>query len=110
MLNKPEAAMRCITITYQYSGDEARWRAAIDDFLAAIAADPVTAEGFSYQVAVADDGVSRIHWGHWDSQDTLKHLQSQAFFKTFSGHVKTFAGDSLTATGANVVTRTESGW
>ena len=35
--------MRGITITYRYDGDEAPWRAAIDQFLSAIDADPALA-------------------------------------------------------------------
>ena len=46
--------MRSITITYQYDGDEETWRAAIDDFVGALNADPVIADKFAYQVAVAD--------------------------------------------------------
>ncbi|MFW8635004.1 hypothetical protein [Cribrihabitans pelagius] len=59
--------MRGITITYAYSGDEDAWRQATSEFIAAIDADPAAAGKFTYQVAVADDGETRIHWGRWDT-------------------------------------------
>lgn len=101
--------MRGITITYTYSGDEGQWRSAIDTFLTAIDADTRLTGRFTYQVAVADDGSTRIHWGRWDEKATVDHLQAQPFFKTFAGHVKAFAGDSLRNTPHDVVTKT-SGW
>jgi quinol monooxygenase YgiN len=42
-------------------------------------------------VAVADNGVTRVHWGRWDSEATLKHVQSQEYFATFAAKVKEFA-------------------
>lgn len=97
--------MRCITITYEYSGDDAPWRAAIDDFINAVNSDGAIDGIFSYQVAVADNGTTRIHWGRWDSAETLAHVQSQEYFKTFAARLKAMAGDSLSPTGANVVIR-----
>ncbi|MBD3664601.1 hypothetical protein [Sulfitobacter aestuariivivens] len=101
--------MRGITITYSYDGDEAIWRSAIAAFITAIEADPDIAGKFVYQVAVADDGKTRIHWGRWDSTDTLTHLQSQPYFKTFASSIKDFAGGPPTATGHDVTQKT-TGW
>lgn len=94
--------MRGITITYSFDGDEADWQATTDAFVAAIDADPEVAGKFSYQVAVADDGKSRFHWGRWDSQDTLAHVQSQPYFKAFAEKVREFAGGAPVATGHDV--------
>lgn len=99
--------MRGITITYDYSGDEAPWRAAIQDFIDALDGDPGAAN-FSYQVSVADNGVSRIHWGRWDSQDTLAHVQSQDYFKTFAAKVGEFSGGSHKPVPADVTVKTSS--
>ncbi|SMP17711.1 hypothetical protein [Shimia sagamensis] len=82
--------MRCITITYDYDGDDMVWVATCEAFINAVGNDPA-AQGFSYQVAVADNGVTRIHWGRWDSEATLKHVQSQEYFATFAARVKEFA-------------------
>lgn len=98
--------MRSITITYEYSGDETVWREAIDGFIAALNADPVTAKKFSYQVAVADNGTTRIHWGLWDSTETLAHMQSQDYFKTFAGKLRDLAGGPPANTAADIVTKT----
>lgn len=98
--------MRSITITYQYDGDEAEWRAAIDGFINALNADAAISDKFSYQVAVADDGKTRIHWGRWDTAETLKHVQSQDYFATFAGKVREFSGGAPSNTGADIVTRT----
>ncbi len=98
--------MRSITITYEYSGDDAPWRAAIDGFITALNDDAKIPGTFSYQVAVADNGATRIHWGRWDNADTLAHVQSQDYFKTFAGLLKGMAGDTLSPTGTDVVTRT----
>lgn len=83
--------MRTITITYAYHGDEQAWTETCEAFINAVANDP-DAEGFAYQVAVADDGVSRVHWGRWDSASTLAHVQAQAYFQSFSERVRAFAG------------------
>lgn len=101
--------MRGITITYKYSGPEDAWREAMETFIAAINADRDVAGKFTYQVAVADDGETRIHWGRWDSQETLKTLQSRDYFGTFAGKVREFAGGQPTNTGADIHFKTE-GW
>lgn len=97
--------MRGITISYDYSGDEAPWRAAIEDFISALDADPA-ATNFTYQVSVADNGISRIHWGRWDNQDTLTHVQSQDYFKTFAAKVGEFSGGSHKPVPANLALKT----
>lgn len=101
--------MRGITITYKYSGDETEWKAAIDEFISALDNDADLAGRFTYQVAVADDGETRIHWGRWDSAETLQHMQSQPYFATFAGKVKEFAGGAPNATPHDIVTKT-AGW
>ncbi len=84
-----------ILIRYTYSGDEDAWRAAVDNFIAAINGDAELGGRFSYSVNVAGDGESRIHVGRWDSDETLALVQSRDYFKTFAGKVQEFAGDSL---------------
>ncbi len=84
--------MNGILIQYDYDGDEGAWLAAVEDFVAAIDDDPVLRGRFSYRVNVAADGVSRVHVGRWDSEETLTHLQSQDFFKAFAAKVGEFAG------------------
>ena len=64
--------MRGITITYKYDGPEEAWRDLTGAFIAAIDADPAVAGKFTYQVMTADDGITRVHWGRWDSDETLK--------------------------------------
>ena len=101
--------MRGITITYAYDGDETDWQQATGAFIAAINADPAVAGKFTYQVAVADDGQSRFHWGRWDNAETLAHVQSQAYFKTFAAKVREFADGVLSATGHDITGKT-AGW
>ncbi len=101
--------MRGITITYSYSGDEAAWTRATSDFIDAIDSDPAVAGKFTYQVAVADDGETRIHWGRWDNAETLAHVQSQDYFKTFAAKVRDFAGGAPTAIGHDVK-NSSAGW
>ena len=101
--------MRGITITYSYDGDETAWRDTITTFINQIENDPRLAGRLLYQVAVADDGKTRFHWGRWDSPETLAHLQGQDFFKTFAGKVRDFANGGPVATGHDTVVKT-SGW
>ena len=101
--------MRGITITYEYDGPEEEWRAAMDAFIAAIDGDPDVAGKFTYQVAVADDGKTRFHWGRWDTQETLKTMQSRDYFAEFAGKVREFSGGGPTNTAHDVVTKT-GGW
>lgn len=98
--------MRAITITYTYSGDETVWQAAIDAFVSALDADTELDGRFCYQVAVADDKETRIHWGRWDSAETLAHVQAQPYFKDFAGKVRGFAGGAPNATGHDIVAKT----
>ncbi|MBE1285912.1 MAG: hypothetical protein GJ676_21540 [Rhodobacteraceae bacterium] len=101
--------MRAITITYQYNGPEHDWQQAIDAFIAALESDSRLKGRFEYQVAVADDNQTRIHWGRWDDPNTLAYLQAQSFFKDFATKIRGFSGNGPTATGHNVVAKT-SGW
>ncbi|WP_299348270.1 hypothetical protein [uncultured Shimia sp.] len=98
--------MRSITITYEYAGPDAPWRALVESFIAALDSDDGIPGSFSYQVAVADNGTTRIHWGRWDSAETLAHVQAQDYFKSFAGALKDLAGDTLSPTGTNVMART----
>jgi hypothetical protein len=91
-------AMGAILIRYNYDGDDAPWREALETFVSKINADPKLAGRFRYEAGVMGDGAQRVHVGHWDSEETLKHLQAQPFFKEFSGKVQGFAGDTLAAT------------
>lgn len=101
--------MRGITITYRFDGNEADWQAATQGFISAIDADAEIAGKFTYQVAVADDGVTRIHWGRWDTPETLAHVQSQQYFKDFAAKVRDFAGGAPNAAGHDIVAKT-TGW
>jgi hypothetical protein len=87
-----------IIIRYSYDGDEADWQRVIDAFLAAIATDPDVQGRFRYVVTVGTDGVTRTHIGRWDSEETLKTLQTRDYFATSSQAIKGFAGDTLEAT------------
>ena len=101
--------MRGITITYEYGGPEEAWTEAMQRFISAIDADPDVAGKFTYQVAVADDGKTRIHWGRWDTQETLKTVQSRAYFSTFADAVRSLAGGPPNTIGADVMLKT-NGW
>jgi len=101
--------MRTITIRYDYSGPEADWQAATVAFIDAIDKDPEIPGTFTYQVAVADNGTSRVHWGRWDSAETLAHVQAQDYFKTFAARIGEFAGGAQIAFQAEVANLTR-GW
>ncbi len=101
--------MRCITITYDYDGPEEAWTSLTGAFLAALDADKALAGKFTYQIAVADNGKSRVHWGRWDSEETLAKVQSQAYFKVFAAGLRELASDPPTTLGANVAGKT-AGW
>lgn len=98
--------MQSIHIDYQFTGDQTQWQETIDGFIAAINDDPRLKDRFHYQVfSLGEDG-RKIHIGRWDAQETLDHLQSQPFFKTFASAVKGFAGDTLKPTRGEQVTST----
>ena len=48
-------------------------------------------------VSVAGDGVTRSHTGRWDTEATLKTLQSRDYFKSFAETLKGLADGSLDA-------------
>lgn len=85
-----------VSIRYSYDGDETVWRAAVDAFIEAVNADADIRGKFSYAVSVAGDG-TRSHVGRWDSDSTLKALQSRDYFKTFSQAIQGFADGTLDA-------------
>ena len=87
-----------ILIQYNYDGDEGAWMAAVEEFTAAIDADPALAGKFSYRVNIAADGVGRVHVGRWDAEETVAHLQGQDFFKRFAAKIGEFAGGAPNAT------------
>lgn len=89
--------MQGILIQYSYDGDEAAWQEAVDGFLGNIAADSRLRDRFNYRVFQKNEDGTRVHIGTWDVDETLAHLQSQPFFKEFSGTLKGMAGDSLAA-------------
>ncbi len=89
--------MQGILIQYSYDGDENDWQKAVDGFLANIAADDRLVGRFNYRVFQKNEDGSRVHLGTWDTDETLGHLQSQPFFKEFSGAVKAMSGDTLQA-------------
>ena len=98
--------MRSITIRYEYDGAEDIWETLINTFVNALNADPAINMQFKYQVAIADDGKTRIHWGLWDSEETLKAMQSQDYFKTFATGLRDLIGGPPDALGADVFSRT----
>jgi hypothetical protein len=87
-----------ITIVYEYSGDEAAWKKATSDFIAAIDSDKEIAGRLHYRVNKARDGNRRVHWGWWDSPETVAKMQSRDYFKTFSAKVREMAGGTLSST------------
>jgi hypothetical protein len=89
-------------------GDEAAWQRAVDAFFYAIAADPEVQGRFRYVVTVGTDGVTRTHFGRWDSAQTLETVQARDYFKAFAGSVRGFAGDTLEATRMRVCGETGS--
>jgi hypothetical protein len=93
-----KATMGTQIVEYSYSGDEEVWRETIETFFANIAADPEISKGFTYQVFVRDDGVTRLHIPVWRDQSVLERLQAQPFFREFADTVKGFAGDTLKIT------------
>ncbi|MGH1463733.1 MAG: hypothetical protein ACRBBQ_00085 [Cognatishimia sp.] len=97
--------MRSITIRYEYDGDEAPWHDAMHAFITALNNDPA-AQNFNYQVTVAEDGITRLHWGRWDSAETLAHVQSQDYFKAFAAKVKGFADGVPNNTVTNLTLKT----
>ncbi len=95
-----------IVIDYNFSGDEAAWREAIDTFLGHIDADDRLKGRFSYQVNTCKEGPGRIHIGNWDDETTLKHMQSQPYFPEFATKLKGFANGSLKSTGFKCLGKT----
>ncbi|MCP4384234.1 MAG: hypothetical protein GY798_22965 [Hyphomicrobiales bacterium] len=99
--------MEGIIVRYRYDGDDAPWRSTINRFIDAINADEAVKGRFRYSVTIAKDGVGRTHIGRWDSDETLKTVQSRDYFKQFSEAVQEFAGDTLEPGRMEVVASTD---
>ena len=95
-----------ILIEYDYSGDEAAWQNAVNAFVENIEGDTRLTGRFSYQVNVKKDGIGRVHYGQWDNEDTLAHLQSQPWFKDFAAKVRDFAGGAPKNAGLDCYVKT----
>ncbi len=87
--------MHEISIRYEFSGNETEWEAAISAFIAAVNNDAEIAGKFHYRVNKAKEGNQRIHWGWWDTPETVQTLQSRDYFKAFAATLKGFAGSTL---------------
>ncbi len=101
--------MRSITMRYEYSGPEDEWRAVVGAFIETIDADADVAGKLTCQVAVADDGKSRIHLGRWSSQETLRTMQLREYFARFSDGLRRLIGGQPSNTSTEVVMKT-TGW
>lgn len=86
--------MKNVYVDYNYQGDEQEWQQTIVDFINAVEADERLKGEFHYQVFKLPEG-RRVHIGRWSSDEVLKTLQSQDFFKQFAGKIKALAGDTL---------------
>jgi quinol monooxygenase YgiN len=87
-----------ITISYALSGDEADWREAVDTFVDSLNHDDEIRGRFHYHVFSSKEGSEKVHWGLWDSPETLQIVQSRDYFRTFAAAVRKFGGDSLKTT------------
>ena len=99
--------MRGIVIRYRYSGDEAAWQTAMNNFINAINSDAAVVGRFRYTATVSADGIGRTHVGRWDTEETLKEVQSREYFKRFSEAVQDFAGTSLESSRMTVAATTD---
>ncbi|QDG76300.1 hypothetical protein [Labrenzia sp. PHM005] len=93
--------MKNVLVEYTYTGNEETWQQLIADFLNAIEADNRLKGHFHYQVFIMPEG-RRVHIGRWDSEETLKALQSQPFFKTFAQGIQALASDFKSGFGNEV--------
>ncbi len=84
-----------ICVRYSYDGDEIAWEKVISDFVNSIAQDADLAGKFTYHVQKANEGSERVHIGRWDAPETVKLLQSRAYFTAFATQLREMAGDTL---------------
>lgn len=99
--------MHGITISYDFAGDEADWHTSVNAFIEALNNDPAAAN-FSYQVAVAGNNTTRVHWGRWDSAETLAHVQAQDYFRHFATRIRGFAGGAPNNITMDVAARSDN--
>jgi quinol monooxygenase YgiN len=99
--------MQGIIVRYRYDGDEAVWQSVVDGFVQAIADDPAAKGKFRYTVTIAADNAGRTHVGRWDTDATLKTVQSRDYFKAFSAAVQKFAGETLQSTRMRIAASTD---
>ena len=85
-----------IAVSYSYEGDEAAWANVVDEFTQAVSADTALSGRLSYHVQRSNDG-RRLHIGRWDSEETVKLLQSRDYFTSFAAALQRLAGDSLSS-------------
>ena len=86
--------MRNVLVEYTYAGDEQAWQQLITDFINAIEADSELNGNFHYQVFSMPEN-RKVHIGRWSSEEVLKHLQAQSFFKTFAQGIQGLAGEDF---------------
>ena len=99
--------MQGIIVRYRYDGDESAWQSVVDQFVSAIANDQAVKGRFHYTVTAAADGITRTHMGRWDSDETLKTVQSRDYFKAFTDATQGLAGDSLVSARMRVAASTD---
>jgi hypothetical protein len=98
-----------ISCSYIYAGDEEPWEQFVDSFMTSIRNDAEIRDRFHYLVNIGRDGATRVHIGHWDSEETLQILMGRSYFREFAVDLHRFGGNSLQATFFRNV-RTSRGW
>lgn len=84
-----------ICVRYLYDGDETAWENVISNFVSSVSQDTDLAGKFTYHVQKANEGPERVHIGRWDAPETVKLLQSRAYFTEFATQLREMAGDTL---------------
>ena len=101
--------MRCTPIPYDDDGPEETWVGLTGAYLAALGADQALTGKSTYQIAVADNGTSRVRWELWNSAETLAAMQGQDHFKVFAAGLRDLAREPPVTLGADVTEKT-AGW
>jgi hypothetical protein len=100
--------MKRFLITYTFSeGSELDWQATIARFIAAIDSNPLLAGKLSYSCMKSTKDASYYHLATVTSEDVVKTLGEQDFFKAYTEETERVGGGNVTVTPLEVIGETK---
>ncbi len=100
--------MKHFMIKYRFTtGTKEDWHRAVENFIAAINADPDIAGHISYRCMKRRDGDDYYHLAATDSDQATKALQSKTFFRPYTEATERVGGGHVEVVPLEIIAETD---